>query len=156
MTKQRALQKAKQYREWGNKNLEKAKDIYSKYHEEMKNFDWTQPILKGHHSQTKHEKIYERRNKIHETVNELEAKGKRMLEKADNLERFANTNKGDAEKRREEMRNALDKVLKVGDTIYTLYGAKVILKINKKTYTIQGSIGTMTYPKHLIMGSKIT
>jgi hypothetical protein len=150
MTKERALQKSKQYREWGQKNLDKAKEIYSKYCEEMKDFDWTQPILRGHHSQRRHEKIYERRNSIHEKVNELEAKGKRMLEKAENLERFANTHKGDAEKKREEKRKELDEILSVGDTIYTMYGAKEILKVNKKTYTIQVSAGTFTYPKHFV------
>lgn len=154
MTKERALAKAKQYREWGTKKMEKAKEIYARYSAEMKDFDWTQPILRGHHSQKRHEKIYERRNAIHTKVNEMESQAKRMFEKAENLEQFASRNKGDAERRREEMRKQLDEVLKVGDIIITMYGEKEIIKINKKTYTVQGSIGTFTIQKHLIFGSK--
>lgn len=151
MTKERALAKSKQYREWATKKMEKAKEIYANYSAEMKDFDWTQPILKGHHSQRRHEKIYERRNSIHAKVNEMEAHAKRMFEKADNLEAFANTNKGDAERKRQAERDENDKNIKVGDMVKTIYGMKEVLKINKKTYTIKGESHNFTIDKAWII-----
>ena len=147
MTKDQARIKAQKYREWGNKKIAKAKEIYANYREEMKEFDWTQPILRGHHSQKRHEKVYERRNAIHEKVREMEAHGKRMLEKADNLEHFANTNKGDAEAKRQAQREANDQNIKVGDIIKTIYGMREVVKINKKTYTIKGDSMNFTMDK---------
>lgn len=155
MTKERAKAKAEKYLEWATKAEAKSKEIYANWTAQHKDFDWTQPILRGHHSQRRHEKVFERRNSMHSKVRELDEKAKRFREKADNLLRFANTNKGDAERRREKVREELDKIVKVGDIIITMYGDKEVLKINKKTYTVQGSTGTFTVPKHLLLGTKI-
>lgn len=155
MTKERARQKAAKYLEWAEKAEKKSKETYDAFQAVYKDFDWTQPILLGHHSQKRHQRVYEKRNSMHEKVRELDEKAKRFREKADNLLRFANTNKGDAERRREKIREELDKVVKVGDIIITMYGEKEVLKINKKSYTVQGSVGTFTVPKHLLFGTKI-
>ena len=155
MRKQKALEKARQYIIWAEKAEQKAKDIYDRWFSVYKDFDWTQPILRGHHSQKAHEKVYERRNTVHEKVRDLNAKAKRFREKSANLTAFANTHKGDAERRREKIREELDKVVKVGDTIITMYGDKVVLKVNKKSYTVQGSNTTFTVQKHLIFGTKL-
>lgn len=138
MTKDRAKIKAAQYLEWAQKAEAKSKEIYANWNAQYKDFDWTQPILRGHHSQKRHEKIYERRDTMHRKINELDAKAKRFREKADNLLRFANTNKGDAERKREAQRQLADSKVSVGTQVYDYsFGSGKILKINKKTYTIQ-------------------
>ena len=134
MTKERAKAKAEKYLEWAGKAEAKSKQLYDTFQSQYKDFDWTQPILRGHHSQRRHEKVYERRNSMMTKTIELDAKAKRYREKAENLFAFANRNKGDAEKRREVQRQELDKYIKVGDVIVTMYGDKEVLKVNKKTY----------------------
>ncbi len=101
MTKDRARAKSIKYIEWAEKAEAKSKAIHERFSADFKDFDWTQPILLGHHSQRRHQKIYERRDNMHRTINELDAKAKRFREKAENLLIFANTNKGDAERKRE-------------------------------------------------------
>jgi len=92
MTKDRARIKSAQYIEWAQKAEVKSKEIYANWYAQYKDFDWTQPILRGHHSQRRHEKVYERKNAIHLKVKELDDKAKRFREKAENLLIFANTN----------------------------------------------------------------
>ncbi len=137
MTKERALIKSKKYLEWAEKAEQKAKSIYHNWCEQYKDFDWTQPILRGHHSQKRHEKIYERRNTIHTKVQELEQKAKRLREKATNLEMFANRNKGDAERARDIRREQASNVFKENSEIYDFaYGSGIVKKVNKKTFTV--------------------
>jgi hypothetical protein len=138
MTKDRARQKAAQYREWADKADKKARVLQENWSAEFKDFDWTQPILRGHHSQRRHEKVYERRNAFHQKLAELEAKAKRFREKADNLEAFANTNKGDAERRRTAEREKNDTLITVGTRIHDpCFRGGEVIKVNKKTYTIK-------------------
>jgi hypothetical protein len=143
MTKDRARVKAAQYLEWAGKAEAKSKQIYSSWSEAHKDFDWTQPILRGHHSQKRHEKIYERRDAMHRTINELDAKAKRFREKAENLIAFANRNKGDAEAKREEQRAKADEQITVGSTVYDwCFGSGVVERVNKKTYSIRFASGS--------------
>lgn len=156
MTKERARAKAEKYLEWADKADQQAQKLSNTWYAKFKDFDFTEPIKIGHHSQRRHEKVFEQRDRFFAKQIELSKKAKRFREKASNLIHFANTNKGDAEKRRETQRQELDKYIKVGDIIVTMYGDKEVLKVNKKTYTVQGSIGeTFTIQKHLIFGSKL-
>lgn len=67
----------------------------------------------------------------------------RLRERAANLERMANTNKGDAERRRQVQRDAWQG--KVGDRIRSrLYGPGVVLRVNKKTVTYRTDEGFKT------------
>lgn len=144
MRKEQARQKAEKYRKWAKANYAKAQKIYADWRSVYGSFDWTQPILRGHHSQRAHEKVYERRDSMHRKVAELEAKAKRMLGKADNLERFANTNKGDAEARRQSMRDENDKSIFVGSTVNdACFGVGTVTRVNKKTYSIRFRSGSV-------------
>lgn len=150
MTKERAKAKAIKYLEWAQIAIKKSEEIYKNWNEQYQHFDWTQPILKGHHSQKRHEKIYEKRTNIHKKINALDTKAKSFIEKANNLNIFANTHKGDAEKRRQAKRENLDNIVKIGTRIVTLYGHGAVVKINKKTYMVQYDRGFKnTVEKHL-------
>lgn len=151
MTKERALQKATQYRIWADKREQLLKTLETQNSLFLKSFDWTEPIKIGHHSQKRHQKMFELRNSKMEKIIELEKSIKRMREKASNLEIFANTNKGDAEKRRQQQRDANDQKIKVGDIVKTIYGMREVVKINKKTYTIKCNTSNITIDKSFIL-----
>lgn len=144
MTKDRAKAKAALYLEWAGKAEAKSAAIYAAWCEVHRDFDWTQPILRGHHSQRRHEKVYERRASMHNTIRELDDKAKRFREKAENLTIFANTHKGDAERRREAVRAANDMQIVVGSKVYDpCFRAGTVLKVNVKTYTIEWASGSV-------------
>lgn len=145
MTKEAAKNKAIKYLLWADLAEKKSKQIYDSFNANFKDFDWTQPILLGHHSQRRHEKVYERRNSVMSRIRELDARAKRFREKAVNLNYFANTNKGDAEARRIEKRKTVDSLFSVGSEIYDVcYRSGVILKVNTKTFTIRFASGFTT------------
>lgn len=150
MTKDRARAKAQKYLEWAEKAEAKSKELYANFQSVYKDFDWTQPILRGHHSQKAHEKIYARRNTMHEKVRELDEKAKRFREKASNLLAFANRNKGDADKKKQEYRNAISQVISIGSQVNTLYGVMEVIKINDKTVRCQRGEWKTTIDKNLI------
>jgi len=56
--------------------------------------------------------------------------------------------KGDAEKRHQAKRDAMDTLVKVGDMVAWM-GTKdlKVLKVNKKTFTLQGAFGKFTADK---------
>lgn len=145
MTKERAKIKAQKYLEWAELAEKKSQSIYGSFQSIYKDFDWTQPILRGHHSQRRHEKVFERRDSVMRKTIELDQKAKRFREKASNLLRFANINKGDAEAARVEKRELADSVFIEGSNIYDpCYRDGVVLKVNKKTYTIRFASGFKT------------
>ena len=145
MTKDKARIKANKYLEWAEKAEQKSKDIYASFQKDYGQFDWTEPIKIGHHSQRKHEKVFERRNSVMKKTFELEQKAKRFREKADNLTRFANTNKGDAENKRQAERDLADTLFSVGSEVVDwVMGKGIIKRVNKKTYTIEFQSGWTT------------
>ncbi|OQP67685.1 DUF3560 domain-containing protein [Niastella populi] len=145
MTKDRARIKAAQYVNWAAIAEKKSKEIYDSFQKVYGDFDWTQPILLGHYSQRSHEKVYERREAMHNKINILYAKAKRFREKAENLLNFANRNKGDAEVKRIVQRAIADTKITVGSAIIDwVYGSGIVQKVNKKTYTIKFTNGLKT------------
>lgn len=142
MTKDRARVKAGLYLEWADKAEAKSKAIYESFQSTYKDFDWTQPILRGHHSQRRHEKVFERRDSVMRQTIDLDAKAKRFREKAQNLLDFANRNAGDAEDKRQEQREKADSQISVGSQVVDwCFGAGVVERVNKKTYSIRFSSG---------------
>lgn len=144
MTKDRARTKAAQYLLWADGREKKLAAMRENFNRDYGSFDWTEPIKIGHHSERRHRKIFERRDSFFRTTIDLEASIKRMREKAENLLIFANTNKGDAAKRHQERRDAISKILEVGQEIPTLYGMAKVLKINTKTVRVQTGSGWIT------------
>jgi len=143
MTKDRARIKSEQYIKWAILNENKAKDLQTNWYRDYGQFDWTEPIKRGHHSQRRHEKVFEKRASFHTKMKELEDKAKRMREKSENLLIFANTNKGDAEAKRQIQRDLADSQIVVGSKVYDwCFGDGVVEKVNKKTYTIQFKSGS--------------
>lgn len=142
MTKDRAREKAKKYIEWADKAEQKSKDLHATFQAVYKNFDWTQPILRGHHSQRRHEKVFDHREAMMNKTVELDTKAKRFREKAVNLTAFANRNAGDAECQREEKRKIADQAITIGSQVVDwCFGSGIVERVNKKTYTIRFSSG---------------
>jgi len=152
MKKERAAVKAKQYREWASKAEEKAGELYERYLDFARSFDWTEPIKMGHHSQRRHERMFEKRDAMRHKILELDKKAKRFREKADNLEAFANRNKGEAERKREKERNTNREWLEVGMQVQTwVYGIAKVVKINTKTARVEKEDGWQTnVPIHFL------
>ena len=102
---------------------------------------WTQPSM-NHSSAGR--TFENRRKRLREKMDQA-----RVLRKeADELERRAKSLrktpvvKGDAEQRRQEKRDELDKKIKVGAPIKHFMGMKgYVLKVNKKSYTIEWESG---------------
>jgi hypothetical protein len=80
----------------------------------------------------------------------LQEKAAQQRSRAANLERMANTNKGDAAKRRATRADVIKtshKGLKKGDTVEgTLYGAREVVKVNAKSVTVKGAVKNFTIP----------
>ena len=80
----------------------------------------------------------------------LQEKAAQQRSRAANLERMANTNKGDAAKRRATRADVVKtshKGLKKGDTVEgTLYGAREVVKVNAKSVTVKGGVKNFTIP----------
>lgn len=152
MTKERAKIKAQKYLEWADLADKKCKESEDNWYSTYRDFDWTEPVKIGHHSQRRHEKMFERRDNFYRRQFESEEKVKRFRDRADNLLRFANRNKGDAEKRREAERVELDKIIQVGSLVSCfLINGKIgkVVKVFKKSYRVDyGDIGTRTLQKN--------
>jgi len=151
MTKQQAANKVKKYREWAKLAKTKLEKLEKNFYEKYKNFDWSEPIKKDHYSASKHQKHFDAKANFFNKCIELENKIKNNLDKAENLEIFSQTNKGDAEKRRQEQREHFDKFIKVGSFVKTVYGIQEVIKINKKTYTLKNNFGDQTIDKSFIL-----
>jgi hypothetical protein len=80
----------------------------------------------------------------------LQEKAAQQRSRAANLERMANTNKGDAAKRRATRADVIKdshKGLKKGDTVEgVLYGAREVVKVNAKSVTVKGGVKNFTIP----------
>lgn len=80
----------------------------------------------------------------------LQEKAAQQRTRASNLERMANTNKGDAARGRAQKAEAIKathKGLKKGDTIEgVLYGKREVVKVNAKSVTVKGGIKNFTIP----------
>lgn len=138
MTKDRARYKAVKYREWADLADKKREELSKAWYAKYGQFDWSEPIKLGHHSQRRHERVFEERDNFFRIQIELEGKAKRFREKAANLEHFANTNKGDAERKREQERQENDAVITVGSKVKDwVFGLGEVVKVNKKTYTVK-------------------
>lgn len=137
MTKERARIKAQKYLEWAEKAEEQSIKLHQEMRERFKNFDFTEPIKNGHHSQRRHEKVFETRNNMMRKIIELDKKAKSHRSKAGNLLAFANRNKGDAEKRRQEEREFNDNQISVGSKVQTVYGECEVVKVNTKSYRVK-------------------
>lgn len=84
----------------------------------------------------------------------LQQKAAQQRSRAANLERMANTNRGDAAKGRAAKAasvKASHKGLKKGDTIEgTLYGQREVVKVNAKSVTVKGGLKNFTIPWEFI------
>jgi hypothetical protein len=95
----------------------------------------TEPIKVGHHSERRHRKLRER---IHNKIDQKFS----LLTEAASLRQLAEPQKariaGDAERRRELERAALDKLLNVGSRVTDFcFGPGVIVRVHKKSYTVK-------------------
>jgi hypothetical protein len=86
-----------------------------------------------------------RRQKIHGRYDagiKLLAEASDLRKKADWLEKQGAIVKGDAERKRQALREELDKVISVGTSVNDyIFGAGEVMRVNKKTYTIRFESG---------------
>lgn len=68
----------------------------------------------------------------------LQVEAEETRKKAEWLKKQGAVVKGDAEKKRQAIRDYMDTQVKVGDTVYSwIVGECTIVKVNKKTYTVK-------------------
>lgn len=132
MKKEQAKLKAELREKWAQKAEQKLIEKRKELENFRKNKDFTEPIKIGHHSQRRHEKMFKRQDNLIKQTIELQDKIKTHLEKAENLKKFANRNKGDAEKERKEKQKIFDEKIKLGNQVSCLYGKGKIIKILSK------------------------
>lgn len=148
MRKEAAKAKAHKRIAWAEVAEKRATEIRTSLSsdERYKDFAfWSEPIKVGHHSEGKHRRTRDAYNNKEKKIFELLDKAKGHRSKAENLLTFANRNKGDAETARDKKRNIADKRYMVGGSIFDFaFRDGVILKVNKKTYTIRFSSGYTT------------
>lgn len=96
---------------------------------------WTQPILIGHHSEKSHRRLRDR-------LSASMTKSVQYTHEAQELRTAAAPAKariaGDAEQRRQQERDALDKLVKVGTRVMDFsFGEGTVVRIHKKSYTVK-------------------
>ncbi|ASY64466.1 hypothetical protein SJ05684_c30420 [Sinorhizobium sojae CCBAU 05684] len=93
-----------------------------------------EPVKIGHHSERRHRALIDRFNKAFETEMTERTEANKLRQKAKWLEPARV--KGDAERQREEERQARSNI-EVGDTVKScLYGVGIVTKVNTKTFAI--------------------
>ena len=134
----RAKRKADRYLQWAEKAEKKANNLMGESDKITDNIPFGQPVLMGHHSEKRHRRDLERSNNKMDKAMELRDKAKRHREKADNIMYFKTRVKGDAERKRQKIREKNDEKIKVGSIVGDwCYGKGEIIKVNKKTYKIK-------------------
>lgn len=145
MNKEQARMKAEKRFAWAIAAQDRAKKIQEELNADPRYTDqqfWLEPIKVGHHSERRHRRARDTYMAKEKRIIDLLDKAKDHREKAQNLLYFANRNKGDAEKKREQERVQADSVYTVGSSINDFaYGAGEVLKVNKKTYTVRFRLG---------------
>jgi len=110
-----------------------------------------QPILVGHHSETRHRKHLDRMNKMDSKGYEELKKSKKLQQKADTIRKSTQYKKGDAERRRQAYRDKITPELiqakKDRKKVYSHLHSRWydIEKVNKKTITVKAETGDYTF-----------
>lgn len=96
---------------------------------------WTQPILVGHHSEKSHRRLRDR-------LSNAMDKSVQFAKEAAELRQAAEPQKariaGDAERRRQAERDALDKLITIGSRVMDYcFGEGTVVRIHKKSYTVK-------------------
>ncbi len=92
----------------------------------------------------------DRAMKRHMAGVDLLEEARKLREKADRLETYGMPEKGDAERRRQRRRDALDKVISVGSRVsHPMGGHGTVIRVNRKSYRVEFDGGhTWTESKH--------
>ena len=126
--KERWAQRAERYEQMAQSCIAKAESLEAHRHEHERDIAFlTQPGR------------LPARQRMHDRLRrayELREKAERHAQKSANLRAMASRNKGDAERRREDHRNALD--LAVGTLTDSIWGRRAVTKINTKTVRLEG------------------
>ena len=135
---ERAQRRAARRIAWAESREKKAEEAYQKSRELGSVIPFGQPILVGHHSERGHRALIGRIQSAATQSVEHDAMAKHHREKAENILKYGSRVAGDAERAREIMRAEQDKVITVGTRVYDFaFGAGVVMRVNRKTYTIQ-------------------
>ena len=141
--KQRWLDRAARYDARAEAAEAKAKAIYAAQPAHARDPAFvTQPARSSHAVAREQGRLAERDRRAWE----LEERAKEYREKAKNLRAMASRNKGDAEREREVIRQALD--LSPGDMVSTLFGIRQVTKVNAKSIRVEGVSSAIE--KHLV------
>jgi hypothetical protein len=110
---------------------------------------WTEPLKPGHHSYNRHKNLRDRLARHMDQEAALSIEAAQLRQKAKQLRTGRAAIAGDADAARQERRDQADAVIAVGDTVDTChYGRAVVLKVNRKTYTVRTASGwTTTHDK---------
>lgn len=102
---------------------------------------WTQPVSIA--GRRRNQARLNRSSELYSQAIELEKKANELAAKPVRV-------KGDAETERRQKIDACD--VQVGQTVRSVYGDRVVEKVNKKTVLLAGDLGPIRIEKHLLMG----
>lgn len=132
--------KAARYEEWAEKREVKANSQLNSYSEIR--HDWAFITQPGHIP------FRDRMNKADDRALESLKVAEGMRDKAESLRHV--TVKGDAERKHQAKRDFMTANVKVGDSVLWLHTKVLeVVKVNKKTFTLRGDVGTFTVDKCL-------
>jgi len=137
----KADRKAERIQARADKKSALAESLFEKEHRIADMIPFGQPILVGHHSQRRHERDIERMQSLSSKACAAYQEGQHLARVAERLARPVAI-KGDAEARHEAHRQKIRESVKVGDMVNAgCFNQKKVLKINKKTLTVEGMFG---------------
>ena len=133
---ERADRKAVQLRRWAGSHRRKSEEYARRSDSISGMIPMGQPVLVGHHSERGHRRDLSRMHSYESKRFEHSDIADKYDRRADALERGVAV-KGDAERKRQKMREELDRVITVGTAVTNCWhGVGEVKRVNKKTYTI--------------------
>jgi len=138
---------------WAKSREYKSEEAYKKADQMVSNIPLGQPILVDHYSAKAHRAYLSKiDSNMHRAINNSQI-AQLHREKAENILIYGTRVQGDAEHKREIQRVSMDKIVKLGSRVIEgVFGEGIVMKINRKTYTIQFKSGsTMARDKSYIV-----
>lgn len=148
--------KAARLRKWADSRDSKAEGQMSEFNTLRQDWSWvTQPNIptaRGRAFARSRERVMNR----YDAGMRLSIEADKMRQKAEWLEKTGAVVKGDAERKRQAKREAIDAQVNIGDIVHHfLYNEVEILKKNKKTFTVKVVRSGSIFPvekSHIEMG----
>ena len=141
--------KSAKYEQWADSHQRKADQRLGTARSMASVIPFGQPILVGHHSEGRDRRYRARIDNNFRKAFEEKTRADELRRRAESIRNVSV--KGDADKKRDEKRLAVDAWVKVGMDVQTwVFGVCKVVKINQKTVKVQGKFSAFNVDKSFL------